>query len=171
MRKTFVVFLLFMFWAGFVGAGDVNLTWDASATAAGYRMYVGTSSGVYGPPTETTNTNGSLPGLSDGCVEHFTAVTAFNAAGESGFSSEVQFIPRPIVTGVNEIGNLLVLGTNFGPAVTVEVDGIPVAPLSATCTILELPPQSWLAIQLCNGPVCMTHALGPPLPPTNVEIN
>jgi hypothetical protein len=72
-------------------AGDVTLQWDANSETdlAGYRVYYGTASGVYGTPVviglTTTYTVANLP-----AGTYYFAVTAFNSAGlESGFSNEV----------------------------------------------------------------------------------
>lgn len=77
-------------------AGRATLAWDANTEAdlAGYKVYVGTASGQYGPPvdvgltaTPTAPTHDVEP-LEDGT--YFFAVTAYDASGnESGFSNEV----------------------------------------------------------------------------------
>lgn len=77
--------------------GYVNLAWDSSAGATGYKVYYGTASGVY---TGIGATEGNSP-IDVGNVTTFTlhnlisnqnwyfAVTAYNAQGESGFSNEL----------------------------------------------------------------------------------
>ncbi len=73
-------------------AGEVTLTWGANAGAglAGYRVYVGTASGQYGPPIDVGNvTTYKVTNLSEGQT-YFFAVTAYDTSGnESGFSGEV----------------------------------------------------------------------------------
>jgi len=76
------------------GPGEVRLIWDANSEAdlSGYKVYVGTNSGVYGAsvgmvgvltaPTYTVT--GLVPG------KYYFAVTAYNTQGiESGYSNEV----------------------------------------------------------------------------------
>jgi len=72
-------------------AGDVTLAWDANSESdlAGYKVYFGTASRVYGAPIVIgTGTTYMVTGLAPGT--YYFAVTAFNTAGlESGFSNEV----------------------------------------------------------------------------------
>ena len=72
-------------------AADVTLAWDPSASQniTGYKIYIGSSSRVYGNPVSIGNqTTYTVSGLSSGT--HFFAVTAFDADGnESDFSNEV----------------------------------------------------------------------------------
>ena len=72
-------------------AADVTLQWDPNSESdlAGYKIYFGTASGVYGTPiTIGTQTSVTVTGLAPGT--YFFAVTAFTTAGlESGFSNEV----------------------------------------------------------------------------------
>ena len=77
--------------------GMASLAWDpgtAAVNLAGYRVYVGTSSGAYSQPlgqglAAGTGTTFTVTGLTSG-TRYFFAVTAFDTAGiESGFSNEV----------------------------------------------------------------------------------
>jgi hypothetical protein len=78
----------------------VTLYWDASVSATGYKLHYGQVSGVYtidldtGPST-SASVNGSLqPGTT-----YFFAATAYNGAGESGYSNEVSYlVPSSDVT-------------------------------------------------------------------------
>ncbi len=177
--RTIAIGLLAAVAATAAGAGEVNLQWDASAGAAGYNVWVGTAPGVYGPTPATTGpaTTQQALGLEDGCVPHYAVVTAFNAAGESDFSLEVAFVPRPIVTAATPPfedpppAELVVAGDNFAPGATVEIDGVPTTPTSASCGELRFAYQDWAAIAICNGPVCGLHALGPPPPPDALEVH
>jgi Fibronectin type III domain len=75
-------------------AQSVTLAWDPNLdpTIAGYRLYYGTSSGVYTQQIEVGNTTATLvSNLADGQT-YFFAVTAYNAAGaESTPSNEVSY--------------------------------------------------------------------------------
>jgi hypothetical protein len=72
-------------------AADVTLAWDANTEPdlAGYKIYFGTASGVYGAPvTVGLQTTYTVTNLAPGTW--FFAVTAINNSGlESGFSNEV----------------------------------------------------------------------------------
>jgi len=83
--------MLWLACAGSALAADVTLAWDANTESdlAGYKVYYGTASGVYGTPitigTQTTYTVSSLPPGT-----YYFAVTAYNTSGlESGYSNEV----------------------------------------------------------------------------------
>jgi len=72
-------------------SGTATLTWGTSPSGnvAGYMVYVGTSSGVYGPSFNAGNvTSYQVINLTGGQT-YFFAVTAYNTSGiESGFSNE-----------------------------------------------------------------------------------
>jgi fibronectin type 3 domain-containing protein len=72
-------------------AADVPLQWDASVTptVTGYKVYVGTASGVYGTPITIGNVTAyTVTGLANGT--YYFSVTAFDATGvESVYSNEV----------------------------------------------------------------------------------
>ncbi len=107
-------------------AGDLHLAWDASPGATGYRVYYGTAPGSYPQSVDVGNvTETTLTTLGD-CTEWYFAVTAYNDAGESGYSNEVASWPRPIVTSTSpsaaEQGRRLdvaINGTNFRTGSTV----------------------------------------------------
>lgn len=72
-----------------VGVGDL-LTWEPpdNTQATGYRVYVGTSSGSYGPPIDVgASRSWSYSGLPPGT--YYFAVSALNASGEGRRSAEV----------------------------------------------------------------------------------
>ena len=145
--------------------------------AQGYRVHAGTDGpGDYAPSpvAAVTATSVQVTGLADGCTQYNGAVTAYNAAGESGFSDDVGFLPRPLVLEIptDDGAQQTIVGDNFGPAVTVAVDGEAVTPVAVACQLLVIPfTEGWLALQICNGPVCMVYAQGPPEAPTNIELN
>ena len=78
-------------------AGDLRLLWDPSADADGYRVYYGDAPGDRSNSTDVGNvTDTNISGLADCSTWHFE-VTAYNAAGESGFSVEASSWPRAVL--------------------------------------------------------------------------
>lgn len=72
-------------------SNTASLTWNPDTlTVAGYKVYVGTSSGVYASSINVGNvTSYTVTNLGVGTTYYF-AVTAYNTSGlESGFSNEV----------------------------------------------------------------------------------
>jgi hypothetical protein len=91
LPKTVLALILFLAFSSSVLAADVTIAWNANTESdlAGYKVYYGTASGVYGSPiilgTQTTYT---ISGLFAGT--YYIAVTAFNSSGlESGYSNQV----------------------------------------------------------------------------------
>ena len=82
--------------AAVAGFNSASLAWDSSPSSgvAGYRVYMGTSSGNYSSSVLAANaTATSIQGLVTGAT-YFFAVKAFDANGvESAFSNEVRFVP------------------------------------------------------------------------------
>src|SRR5438876_8767996 len=76
-----------------VVAGNVTLAWDADPNVVGYRLYSGTTSGVYTQTTEVGNALAvSVSNLANGNT-YFFVVTAYNAAAvESAPSNQVSYI-------------------------------------------------------------------------------
>ena len=74
------------------GGSQTTLSWSPSTTAGvvGYKIYIGTASGVYTQSVDVGNvTTYSVGGLTSGVVYYF-AVTAYGANGnESAYSNEV----------------------------------------------------------------------------------
>lgn len=114
-------------WAGPARAGQIGLTWDPVSGAAGYHVYYGTQSGVYGNYV-TTTTNSASVTVPD-CQTYYLAVKAYNAAGESpAFSNEISGWARPSVTSLTPAAALQgdqvvvdVFGNSFQQGATVEV--------------------------------------------------
>ncbi len=74
-------------------AGNVNLAWDPVASATGYRLHYGTSSGNYPASIDAKNqTTLTVFGLTDG-TRYFFAVKAYNTTTTSNFSNEVSAVP------------------------------------------------------------------------------
>jgi hypothetical protein len=108
-------------------AGSATLNWQPNEESdlAGYRVYYGTESRIYGPPLNvSTVTDYSINDLPEGMTYYF-AVTALDTSGnESGYSNEVQkaiadgtspvvSLSTPTSDGsyVTESGTLMVTGT------------------------------------------------------------
>ncbi len=75
---------------------SVTLAWDPNTETdlAGYKVYYGTTTGVYTNATDVGNsTTKAITDLADG-VQYFFAVTAYNTAGaESDYSAEISYTP------------------------------------------------------------------------------
>ncbi len=98
MKKILMIILLLFLMVSPAYAGDATLSWDAPTTnadgtpltdLAGYNVYYGTASGVYGTPIDVHNVlTYKVTGLSEG-LKYF-AVTAYDTGGnESCYSNEV----------------------------------------------------------------------------------
>ena len=75
-----------------VFASSVMLTWKASPEPdiAGYWVYYGTSSRVYGPPIPVGNvTSYTVSGLEEGMTYYFTVTAVDTSGNESGYSVEI----------------------------------------------------------------------------------
>ena len=92
LAKFVAVAAIFSFVTGaFAETRSVSLAWDANSEPdiAGYKVYWGTSSGVYDQFNDVSQTTASVSDLTVG-VRYYFAVTAYNEAGlESGYSEEV----------------------------------------------------------------------------------
>lgn len=103
---------------------DGGLSWDANTESdlAGYRVYVGSATGQYGPARDVGNVmeiSRSALGLADGI--YFAVVTAYDQAGnESGLSNEVNF--RVDQTPPQNPGGLKTL---LRITITIDVQGAP----------------------------------------------
>ncbi|HXV75661.1 MAG TPA: hypothetical protein VD788_05020 [Candidatus Polarisedimenticolaceae bacterium] len=124
---------------GVAHAGEVNLSWDPSSGASGYRVFSGSSSGSYGSPQDVGSaTTVPITTVPD-CTTTYFAVTAYNGAGESGFSQEVSSWPRPVLSSINdpdaqrgESVTLVIGGANFQPGSSVAIPATGVVLNSAT---------------------------------------
>ena len=121
---------------------EVRLAWDQSTGANGYRLKWGTATRTYtgdldvGNPCAFDSTENAvvcrhvLTGLPT-AANSFIAITAFNAAGESGFSREVQGWPRAEIVLASSncaagdpdgaICVMSVTGFNFHPSMLVTI--------------------------------------------------
>jgi hypothetical protein len=97
MKRRGFYFLLVLVIGAFLPAwllaGSATLNWQPNGESdlAGYRVYYGTETRIYGPPLNvSTATEYSLNDLAEGMTYYF-AVTALDTSGnESGYSIEVQ---------------------------------------------------------------------------------
>jgi len=85
-----------------IEAAVVTLAWDVSSSPniAGYRLYSGTTSGVYSQTIEVGNATSTLVSNLVTGKTYFFVVTAYNAMGvESAPSNEVSYlVPSPTAT-------------------------------------------------------------------------
>ncbi len=105
MRQTrnvilFVLaFVMFSQVPGF--AASVLISWNANTESdlAGYNLYYGTQSGIYGTKTDVENVTTYQFNAQTGTTYYF-AITAYDTSGnESGYSSEVSiYVPVPDAT-------------------------------------------------------------------------
>jgi len=83
-------------------AGDLGFAWNPSTGATGYRLYYGATSGTYTSNVDVLGaTQTSLATVPD-CATQYYAVTAYNTAGQSGYSTEVASWPRPRVASTSQ---------------------------------------------------------------------
>ena len=98
LAKFVAVAAIFSFaTSAFAETSSVSLSWhpNTEPDIAGYKVYWGTSSGVYGQFSDVSQTTASVSDLTVG-VRYYFAVTAYNEAGlESGYSEEVSAIVSP----------------------------------------------------------------------------
>lgn len=121
------------------GSQSVTLAWDASSApgVSGYRLYAGTTSGIYTQQIEVgNNTSTVVSNLADGTT-YFFAVTDYNASGlESSHSNEVSYAsaaatPTPAPTPV--------ASPTPTPAISPSATPNPSATPTPTPTILPTP--------------------------------
>ena len=105
MKRSFLALLMFVMAGGIsvpiAFAGNVTLSWNAPTTnvdgtpitgLAGYKVYLGTSTGGYSVQIDIGNINPYTVTLLPAGTYYF-AVTAYNTSGdESGYSNEVSKI-------------------------------------------------------------------------------
>ncbi len=121
-------------------AGTASLAWDpvVDADLAGYRVYYGTSPGVYTQSVDVGNvTQTTMTGLTD-CTMYYFGVKAYDtAANEStSYSNEISGWSRPTVVSSTPFSaeqgrtlSLTIVGTNFqsGAAAVFSNAGISVS--------------------------------------------
>ena len=109
--------------------GTIGLNWNPSPDARGYRVHWGPSPGAYSDTLDVGDTTSTVLTTIGDCTNWYFAVSAYNFAGESGPSNEVNSWPRPSVTGTSPgtamQGSQLTVnlnGTNFQSAASVQID-------------------------------------------------
>lgn len=98
MKRTIFALVITLAMAFSLNAANVKVEWDANTETdlAGYRVYMGLASGVYGQPVDVGNVTEHTVTLNPEVgTEYFFAVTAYDTSNnESGFSDEVSiFVP------------------------------------------------------------------------------
>jgi hypothetical protein len=150
LLKIFITIALCLTFAGSVEAGRIGLSWQGSSSASGYRVYFGPSEGDYfsqplydGPSTAVELSDSSLVG----CTTWHFVVTAYNTAGESGFSPSVASWTRPEVADTTPAdaiqGEQIVMtieGDGFSPDAVFSIDNPEVRFENATidCDAIQL---------------------------------
>ena len=128
VRRGFVLLLLGL-WTAMapLAAGSVNLSWNASPGATGYRVFSGSSSGQYGTPQTLGNTTQTTVSSMQDCQATFFAVSAFNTYGESPRSNEISSWPRPSITATapswgarGQTLNVVLTGNNYQLGASVQ---------------------------------------------------
>jgi hypothetical protein len=111
----------------FAADNSVDLQWtpNSESDLAGYNVYHGTNSGVYGSPDRLQNTTSHHKGNLDPTKRHYFAVTAYDDAGnESAPSAEVSTPPPSVsapapATAISSPS----AGVTFSPGQSVTVQG------------------------------------------------
>jgi hypothetical protein len=115
-----------------LSAGLRTLNWSPSPGATEYHLYYGNSSGDYPYVVSVGSATEATVDLDD-CSQWYFAVTASNVVGESGYSSEVDWLTPMSVEDVQFQasaqtvqqgfqGAVTVTGARFEPGVVLELD-------------------------------------------------
>jgi hypothetical protein len=124
-----------VFSAGSALAGTATVAWDpvSDTDLAGYKVYYGTSSGVYPNVVDAGNvTTYTFTNLTD-CTLYYFTVKAYDTANNlsTNYSNEISGYARPTVGGVSPTSGvqntsslgLVLTGTNFRSGATVAFSG------------------------------------------------
>jgi hypothetical protein len=145
-------------------AGEIQVAWDATPGATGYKVYYGTSSGGYGTPVVVYGTSATIQGLQD-CVSYFVAVKAFNSAGDSpNYSNELSGWSRPSITSATPPAAMQgdqividVMGANFRSGARVQVSPDP----GLCSTLVTVAPGTQRYLQCVTNADCVVHNTPP----------
>ena len=115
-------------------AGSVNLLWNPSSGATGYKVYWDSNSGApYASSVTLGNVTQTTISTMPDCAATYFAVTAFNSLGESAYSNEISSWPRPTITTANPAQgtrgqslSVVLSGNNFQPGATLQLTGVTV---------------------------------------------
>jgi hypothetical protein len=170
-RETLSCIFVLMFAIGSGAlAGEVQLGWNPSENAAGYRAYRGTDPDQLGVFTDVGDaTSTTVDGLDD-CVTWYFAVSAYNVAGESEFSAPTASFPRAVLGAANpatvERGSqttVVLSGVNFRPGdgvnlshPAIQLDGLAVD----SCNQLTLTVSVASNAPLGSSDVSVVHPSG-----------
>jgi len=137
-------------------AADVPLVWDPNSETdlAGYKVYWGTASGVYGAPVTLPGTPSAptytVSNLTPGT--YYFAVTAYNTAGlESGFSNEVSTTISSLSGDLNGDGAVNVMDLQSMVNVILGISTNPNADLNADQSVNVLDLQILVGMILSGG--------------------
>lgn len=107
--------------------GSVIVAWDPDpdSSVAGYKVYYGTTSGVYTYTIDVkSGTEATLPDLTED-VPYYCVVTAYNALGvESGYSEELVVVYDSLNPGGSAFRVSRLTRAEEGRSVTFEVSGM-----------------------------------------------
>jgi len=176
----FTLFLFVSICCGVLSAGEVQMSWQASESADGYRVHRGPSLNNYVESFDVGDqTSASVDGIPD-CQMAFMAVTAYNEAGESEMSGHVESWPRPVLLsatpGLVEQGSSVewtVTGLNFreGDAVGFSEPGISVTSVSVdACQMLRISATVSEAVTPGAVELTVSHPSGVAQSATLIEI-
>ncbi|HTB82052.1 MAG TPA: hypothetical protein VK742_00225 [Candidatus Sulfotelmatobacter sp.] len=107
------------------GVQSVTLSWNASAdpTVVGYKIYYGTTSGVYPNSVDAGGaTNVTITGLADGSTNYFAGTTYDSATNESPYSAEVAYVAPVTMVSTTPLPPATNNALNVISGLTVTVD-------------------------------------------------
>ena len=137
-----------------IEAAVVTLAWDLSSSRniAGYRLYSGTTSGVYGQTSELGNATSTLVSNLVTGKTYFFVVTAYNTMGvESAPSDEVSYLAPPTTgpaqmvsptPGSTFTSSSATLNWSAGSATDLSSASWPKIDIDDSLRLLAFPPES-----------------------------
>jgi len=137
-----------------IEAAVVTLAWDLSSSRniAGYRLYSGTTSGVYGQTSELGNATSTLVSNLVTGKTYFFVVTAYNTMGvESAPSDEVSYLAPPTTGPVQMVSpapgstftsSSATLNWSAGSATDLSSASWPKIDIDDSLRLLAFPPES-----------------------------